>query len=81
MTRVASDERERVQIGHVRERSQRAEAEVKTLRAFVEKMRLELDNAADAVGPVPETVERNLRTWSNEAFGLLASDAPDKKKP
>lgn len=72
---------ERVQISHVCKQSQRAETENQRLRKFVEKMWLELDDAADAVGPVPETVERNLRTWSNEAFGLLASDAPDKKKP
>lgn len=46
-------------------------AERDRYREFVERMWLELDNAADAVGPVPDLVERNLRTWSREAREAL----------
>jgi hypothetical protein len=45
------------------------------LRTFVDKMWMELDDAADAVGPVPELVEQNLRAWSKEAYELFVATA------
>lgn len=56
----------------------RLQGETHALREFAAKMWLELDDAADAVGPVPDLVERNLRHWSHEAWELLEEFSPSR---